>query len=114
MALSYEDCHCKKCGKYYKFAWVNSGYCEDCLKLKELNEARSSLNSENPDTFSNDYVICPYCGDAISDEDLIDLPECYEDGQHEITCDECGREFEVITYVSYSWKTSRMRRKKND
>nr|DAY96289.1 MAG TPA: Protein involved in formate dehydrogenase formation [Caudoviricetes sp.] len=107
MTLDYQDHHCKMCGKYDKLAWVNGGYCDDCFKLRNLAKIRESIEEGEPDTFSSDYVVCPYCGDAISDEDLIDLPECYEDGQHEITCDECGREFEVITYVSYSWKTSR-------
>lgn len=107
MTLDYQDHHCKMCGKYDKLAWVNGGYCDDCFKLRNLAKIRESIEEGESDTFSSDYVVCPYCGDAISDEDLIDLPECYEDGQHEITCDECGREFEVITYVSYSWKTSR-------
>ena len=108
MTLDYEEHHCKMCGKYDKLAWVNGGYCYDCLKLRNLAKVRESIEEGDPDTFSSDYVVCPYCGAAISDEDLIDYPELYEDGEHEISCIECDKKFKVDTSVSYSWETHKM------
>ena len=32
----------------------------------------------------------------------------YEDGEHEITCEDCGKEFKVETMVSYDWETHKM------
>ena len=89
MTLDYQDHHCKMCGKYDELAWINGGYCDDCFKLRELEKIRGSIEEGEPDTFSSDYVVCPYCGNAISDEDLVDYPELYEDGEHELLCDEC-------------------------
>ena len=40
MTLDYQDHHCKMCGKYDKFAWVNGGYCNDCLKLRNLMQEK--------------------------------------------------------------------------
>ena len=108
MTLDYEEHHCKMCGKYDKFAWVNGGYCNDCLKLRNLAKIRESIEEWETDTFSSDYVVCPYCGAAIDEADLIDYPELYEDGEHEITCEDCGKEFKVETMVSYDWETHKM------
>ena len=107
MALSYEDTHCKRCGKECA-AWINGGLCYDCLRKKHLEDIRESIIEGEPDTFSDEYIVCPYCGAAISDEDLIDYPELYEDGEHEISCIECDKKFKVDTSVSYSWETHKM------
>lgn len=108
MALSYEDTHCEKCGKEYEFAWMNDGLCADCFRKKKLEDIRASIDEGEPDTFSSDYIVCPYCGNAIGAEDLVDCPELYEDGEHEFVCEECDRTFEVDTMVSYDWETHRM------
>ncbi len=108
MTLDYEEHHCKMCGKYYKLAWVNSGYCDECFKIHNLEKIRESIKDGDADTFSDDYVVCPYCGFAIGDEDLADYPELYEDGEHEISCIECDKKFKVETMVSYDWETHRM------
>ena len=44
-------------------------------------------------------------GAAIDEADLIGYPELHEDGEHEITCKDCGKEFKVETMVSYDWET---------
>lgn len=108
MTLDYEEHHCKMCGKYDELAWVNSGYCDECFKIHNLEKIRESIEEGEPDTFSSDYVVCPYCGNAMSDEALIDYPELYEDGEHELLCAECGKTFEVDTMVSYNWETHKM------
>ena len=104
----YDDYHCKRCGKKAVLAWMNNGLCIDCYRKKQLDDIRISIDEGEPDTFSSDYVVCPYCGNAISDEGLIDYPELYEDGEHELLCDQCGKTFEVDTMVSYSWETHKI------
>lgn len=47
-------------------------------------------------------------GAAIDEADLIGYPELHEDGEHEITCKDCGKEFKVETMVSYDWETHKM------
>mgnify|MGYP001851664449 CR=1 FL=1 len=108
MALSYEDTHCEKCGKEDEFAWMNGGLCADCFRKKKLDDIRTSIDEGEPDTFSSDYIVCPYCGNAIDAEDLVDYPELYEDGEHELLCEECSKTFKVDTMVSYEWETHRM------
>lgn len=108
MALNYEDTHCKRCGKEYSLAWISNGLCNDCLRKKRLTDIRTSIGEDEPDTFSSDYIVCPYCGNAIGEEDLIDYPELYEDGEHELLCEECGKKFKVDTMVIHDWETHRM------
>lgn len=108
MALSYEDTHCKRCGKECT-AWINGGLCYDCLNEKHLGDIRESIEEGKPDTFSDKYIVCPYCGAVLSNsEDVFEFPELYEDGECEEICEECGKKFEVDTIVSYAWETKRM------
>lgn len=106
MALSYEDTHCERCGKEYSLAWMNRGLCEECFKKKKLEDVRQSIKEGEPDTFSSDYIICPYCGFAFEPDFEDDY--LFEDGDHTYECEECDKEFTVTTMVSYSWETERM------
>ena len=56
---------CKRCGKQKNMlSWEN--LCYQCGKEIELERAQQSIKSGdfNPDTYSTDYMICPYCGAA--------------------------------------------------
>jgi len=106
MALSYEDTHCERCGKYDKTAWITGGLCVDCCKEKDLEKIQQSIKDGEPDTFSSDYIICPYCGFAFEPDFEDDY--LFEDGDHTYECEECGKEFTVTTMVSYSWETERV------
>lgn len=73
-----------------------------------LIQEQIAAGDEDVDTYSTDYVICPYCGCAH--ETCLgyeDFPEIYEDGDHELECDECGKIFVMETTVIYSWQTRR-------
>lgn len=47
MALSYEDTHCKRCGKECA-AWINGGLCYDCLSEKHLEDIRENIKEAGP------------------------------------------------------------------
>ena len=107
--LSYEDSHCVKCGKADNLAWMQQGLCYDCFKKEKLEEIRTSINEGEPDTFSDEYIVCPYCGAVLSSsEDVFEFPELYEDGEHEEFCEECGKKFKVETIISYDWETHKI------
>lgn len=108
MALSYEDTHCKRCGKECN-AWINDGLCYDCLREKHLEDIRESIEEGEPDTFSDEYIVCPYCGSAVEGTDaMLDFPELGVDGEHELECEECGKKFNVESLVSVDWETHKM------
>lgn len=108
MELSYEDTHCKRCGKECN-AWLNGGLCYDCLSEKHLEHIRESIIEGEPDTLSDEYIVCPYCGAALEGNDtMIDFPELGEDGEHELECEDCGKKFKVESMVSVDWETSKM------
>lgn len=100
---------CRICGKSKEMLSFENT-CNACLKEQELKQIQSDIQSgkENVDTFSSDYVICPYCGYAHpTDYGYEDFPELYEDGEHSIECFNCEKTFVLTTMVSYSWKTEK-------
>lgn len=103
---------CERCGKQkHMMSWET--LCDSCIKEKELERIReeiSDVNNWDPDTYSTDYVICPYCGQAIEAAKLghCDFPEAYTDGTHVLVCDECGKRYQLTTTVSYSWETEKI------
>ena len=106
---------CKRCGKEKNMmSWETM--CYECMKLKALEETQAAIreveSDEDVDTWSDDYVICPYCGEALeTDAGYPDFLEIYEDGDHELECPECGETFILNTMVSYSWETKKRRRR---
>jgi transcriptional regulator NrdR family protein len=48
-------------------------------------------------------MICPYCGEKQTD--LFEVTGAYEDGEHEVTCQHCGKDFELITRVEHTYST---------
>lgn len=100
---------CERCGKdIMMLPWEN--ICWDCQSQIELENIQNAINEaeddEEIDTCSRDYVICPYCGNAL--ETCVgyeDFPELYEDGEHTITCSECGKDFVLETSISYFYET---------
>ncbi len=60
-------------------------------------------------------MICPYCREAIeANLGYEDFPEIYEEGDHEIKCEECGKTFILNTSISYSWETRKKEKSKNE
>lgn len=103
---------CKQCGKEKSMmSWEDT--CFSCSKQNELERIQADIKSgEDINIISSDYVICPYCGHAHETcFGYEDFPEIYEEGSHEIMCDECEKEFQLETTVSYSWETRKVDKK---
>lgn len=68
-----------------------------CSSCREMDESADEVDSD-------DYIRCPHCSHRMSvhDGDSYDL---YEDGEHGVSCGECGKDFEVATSVSYSFSS---------
>ncbi|MCM1167094.1 MAG: hypothetical protein NC401_13900 [Ruminococcus sp.] len=102
---------CSRCGKEREMlSWENT--CWACSKLNALEQTQAAIRAaehdEMVDTRSDDYIICPYCGAALeTDVGYADFPEIYEEGDHELECEECGKTFVLNTIVSYSWETEK-------
>lgn len=100
---------CERCGKQKRMmSWER--ICFQCMKAEELERVQERVRAaepdETPDTWSSDYVICPYCGEAMdTNVGYEDFPEIYEDGDHQVECPECGKVFTLETSVSYTWET---------
>ncbi len=100
---------CKICGKSrFMFSWED--ICCTCKQKEDIAKIQRQIkdNEEDVDTFSTDYVVCPYCGHAMDTcYGYEDFPEIYEEGEHEIECGECEKTFILETMVSYSYETRR-------
>lgn len=102
---------CKRCGKEKEMmSWENM--CFQCRKEETLEKTQAAIREAAPDesvdTWSDDYVICPYCGAAMETNlGYEDFPEIYEEGDHELECEECEKTFILNTHVSYSWETEK-------
>lgn len=100
---------CKICGKPRSmFSWED--ICYTCKQRKDLIEIQRQIKAnEDVDTFSSNYIICPYCGNALDTKyGYEDFPELYEEGDHELECSECGKTFIMETMVSYSYETRKL------
>ncbi len=106
---------CERCGKEANLlSWETK--CYKCMKIEALEAVQEAIRTAEPgeeiDTYSSDYVICPYCGEATDASDWGSYDyEIYEDGDHECECGECGNTFVLTTSISYSWETSKKENK---
>lgn len=100
---------CERCGKNkLMLSWES--LCYECQKKVEFEKIQANIleatDDEEVDTFSSDYVICPYCGEAMDTcYGYEDFPELYEEGDHLVTCPNCDKEFVLETSISYYYET---------
>jgi DNA-directed RNA polymerase subunit RPC12/RpoP len=83
---------CFVCGATILFG---PGHLDRCNACKALDEDRDEVTHD-------DFVRCPKCRHTMNVREEYDL---FQDGTHELACDECGHEFEVTTVVSYSFRS---------
>lgn len=83
---------CRTCGAM--ILW-SKGVPTQCSQCKSMTEQRDELSHDK-------FLRCPRCGyhwDPYESEDY----EVLSDEIHVVTCMECNYDFEVTTYVSYSF-----------
>ena len=103
---------CKRCGQLKEMMSFENK-CYKCTKEEALEKIQQNIKDAEPDetvdTWSDDYMICPYCGCAMEMLSYDETPEMYEEGDHDVECPECERYFRLETSVSYSWETKKIK-----
>lgn len=108
----YRDEHGQLDWDAYKKAERNNG--ESCTKCSALiyppkgypakcHEC-SKLQSDAGEVEHKSNIRCPACGYHWSPWDS-DHYALFADGEHTVGCHDCGHEFTITTYVSYSFKS---------
>lgn len=64
-------------------------------------------DGEIPDTGNDTLCICPWCGYSFGFLGYEDCPEMNEEGDYDMECEECGREFTLETTISFFYDTKR-------
>jgi hypothetical protein len=57
---------------------------------------------------------CPHCKHQMKLPDPTDYSQLWEEGRHEIDCDECGKEFSVEVRVSYYFTSPKLEEEKEE
>lgn len=62
------------------------------------------IDLNETEQYSSDGAVCPYCGHLNSPQDCYSLyDECIED----FDCENCGKNFKISVYCSWSWTTEK-------
>lgn len=100
---------CARCRKEKDLlSWETK--CGACL-LEEAEERTVAdiQSGDETSTSCEDNVICPWCGCVYkTNVGYADWPEIFEDGEHDMVCEECGKPFRMTTNISYSYDTERL------
>ncbi len=116
--MSIETKKCERCGKNKTmFSWDTLCWeCQQDVELENIkNQIQTTEEGEEPKTCSNRYIICPYCGEANDSCDLsLDHPEIMIDGDHTITCQDCGEDFVVNSSVIYYFETYKIKQEEEE
>lgn len=96
----------------YKQAQINSGeICYNCRSfilfgkgLKRLCHQCQSINEDTEYVTHSKLIRCPKCKHQMDVHDC-ELYELYEDGDHDISCNDCNHTFTIKTNASYSFES---------
>lgn len=80
--------------------WISSLF--NTKKHKHLCTECEDLIQSNEEVSHSSRLRCPSCKYSWEISDGEDY-QCYEDGEHDVTCGSCGHEFVVNTSVSYTF-----------
>ena len=96
---------CKQCGAYILnirlFGRQRDPSPQKCGSCRSLDDTLDDS------VHHNDLVRCPHCR-ALSQCPGDDNYELYAEGEHTFWCDECDKQFEIITHVSYEFESPRL------
>jgi len=77
--------------------------------MGELTKSDLENYDESEGIYTGDNICCPHCGKEQEQYTGGDpIPEMFNDGAgFDFNCDSCGREFYVVTTVTYSYDVFR-------
>lgn len=84
-----EVCQRNGCNRHVMFSSGIPGTCSECLALDDPDELHHSGE-----------IRCPKCGHH---REIGDDGELYAEGTHEVTCSKCNFEFEIETWISFTF-----------
>lgn len=94
---------CERCGKSFT-AYMYERYCWKCNE-EVIQEDETAEALENGRVDSSDQPVCPWCGEHIEPD--YENSFFFEEGQHIMTCPECGKTFNMDVNVSITYDTDR-------
>ena len=97
---------CAICGKMNcMFSWESQCY----LCQQKTAQSRVSFEireGKKDSTFDETVIFCPYCGEPQEPADCPDI--AFDEGEHEVDCEACGKTFELQTSTHFYYSTNRM------
>ena len=105
--MSYKWIDCNRCGRGM-IHWPNDPVptiCDDCQKFDLWGGEDSKPHPK--------LVQCPDCKTFINIMADCDLYHLFEDGDHQVYCEKCDRDFWITTEVRYVF-WSPQKKEKND
>lgn len=83
---------CYQCGGFILFA---KGVPALCISCQELDTSDQEVSHSK-------LIRCPKCKHAsFVDEYSCDSRYIYDEGEHEVTCNNCNHQFSISTHVTY-------------
>lgn len=96
MSLKWHDC--PKCGRHHLGRRLlgdsPDSVCGDCFGSDEPGVELTSSHA----------IRCPHCGEYHS-EDLWEIDGLYDEGDTDVTCYGCGKDFPVETCITYTFRS---------
>jgi len=90
--------YCQNCDRYLVFPKGVKTTCPECREIATSNE----------EVTSDRVIRCPRCRRTWEPPDQEDY-EVMQDGEHPVSCSECGEDFDVSTSVSFTFTSPAMR-----
>lgn len=96
---------CKNCGEEIsKYEYYYQGICFLCQKERYYDDLAQCLaENRETETYDEDSIICPYCGNRKEDDDGYFASK----GEGEYECDECGKTFNFTANIKVTYSTTR-------
>ena len=88
---------CTSCGAFIVRLFKDTGHPDRCESCKAIDTNKEEVTHDS-------FIRCPACGETMNVMDM-ECGDLYQDGEHGVCCNSCEQEFEIITNVSYSFKS---------
>jgi len=98
---------CYECGQY-----IVNVLKRDFIPHRQKCKNCESMESDPREISHHSFIRCPKCKATMIVSDLESY-RLYNDGEHEIMCQECEHEFEIRTDIEYSFNSPELIKPKN-